>query len=76
MKFLKNLPTILLNGKIKYEYRLESLEENFSSLTITIPTLNLKREYFLKDSFLVTSTYYHSRNWKTIITDYFQVLCK
>jgi len=62
----------LLNGKIKYEYKFENLENNFSSLTITIPTLNLKRDYFLKDSFLVTSAYYHSRNWKTITTDYFK----
>lgn len=62
----------LLDGIIKYEYRLKNLEDNFSSLTITIPTLNLKREYFLQDSFLVTSAYYHSPNWKTITTDYFK----
>ncbi len=68
----KDFTNDLLAGKIKYEYRLENLEENFSSLTITFPTLILKREYFLKDSFLVTSTYYHSRNWKTITTDHFQ----
>lgn len=68
----KELSNDLLNGKIKYQYGLKILEDNFSSLTITIPTLNLKREYFLKDSFLVTSAYYHSRNWKTITTDHFQ----
>ena len=68
----KEFTNDLLNGKIKYEYRLESLENNFSLLTITIPSLNLKREYFLKDSFIVTSAYYHSRNWKTITTDHFQ----
>ena len=44
----------------------------FLRLTITIPTLNLKREYFLKDSFLFNSAYYHSRNWKTITTDHFK----
>jgi len=69
----KDLSNDLLNGKIKYGYKLESLESNFSLLTITIPSLNLKREYFLKDSFLVTSAYYHSRNWKTITTDHFQL---
>ena len=68
----KEFANDLLNGKIKYEYKLEGLEDNFSLLTIAIPTLNLKREYFLKDSFLVTSAYYHSRNWKTISTNYFQ----
>lgn len=69
---LKEFANDLLNEKIKYEYKLEGLEDNFSLLIITIPTLNLKREYFLKDSFLVTSAYYHSRTWKTIATDYFQ----
>lgn len=68
----KEFSNDLLTGKIKYEYEIKRLEDNFSSLTITIPTLNLKREYFLKDSFLVTSTYYHSRNWKTITTDHFK----
>jgi hypothetical protein len=68
----KELSNDLSNRKIKYDYTLENLEDNFSLLTITIPTLNLKREYFIKDSFLVTSTFYHARNWKTITTDYFK----
>ncbi len=68
----KEFTNDLLTGTIKYEYKLEGLEDNFSLLTITIPTLTLKSEYFLKDSFLVTSTYYHARNWKTITSDHFQ----
>ena len=68
----KDLSNDLLNGKNKYEYNLESLMDNFSLLTITIPTLKFKREYFLKDSFLVTSPYYHSRNWKIITSDHFK----
>ncbi len=68
----KEFSSDLINGKIKYEYEIKRLEDNFFSLIFTIPTLNLKNEYFLKDSFLVTSTYYHSRNWKTITTDYFK----
>jgi hypothetical protein len=62
----------LINGKIKYDYEIKKLEDNFSSLIFTSSTLNLKSEYFLKDSLLVTSTYYHSRNWKTITTDHFK----
>ncbi len=68
----KEFSNDLLSAKIKYEYETKRLEDNFSSLIFTIPTLNLKREYFLKDSFLVTSTYYYSRNWKIITTDYFK----
>jgi hypothetical protein len=68
----KEFSNDLLTRKIKYEYEIKVLEDNFSSLIFTIPTLKLKREYFLKDSFLVTSIYYHSRNWKTITTDYFK----
>jgi hypothetical protein len=47
----KDLSNDLLNGKIKYQYGLKILEDNFSSLTITIPTLNLKREYWDKQLF-------------------------
>jgi hypothetical protein len=62
----------LLNRKIKYETLVENLEDNFSSLIITIPSLKFKREYFLKDSFLVSSAFYHSRNWKVIASDHFK----
>jgi hypothetical protein len=68
----KDLSSDLLNGIIKYEYEIENIKDNFSSLTFTIPILNFKREYFLKDSFLVTSPFYHSRNWKMITSNHFK----
>jgi hypothetical protein len=68
----KELSTELLSGKVKYEYGIKELENDFSLITFTIPSLNIKREYFLKDSFLVTSPYYYSRNWKIITSDHFK----
>jgi hypothetical protein len=68
----KEISNNLLNGKIKYEFNIKNLEYDFSLLTFTIPALNFSREYFIKDSFLVTSAYYHSRNWKIITSDHFK----
>jgi len=68
----KEFSSDLMNGKIKFEYDVKRLEDNFSSLNISIPALKFKREYFLKDSFLVTSPFFHSRNWKIIRTDHFK----
>jgi hypothetical protein len=62
----------LIKGKIKYEYKINMLEDNFSVLTFKIPFLNIKKEFFLKDSLLVTSPYYHSRNWKMITSEHFK----
>ena len=70
----EEIPDDLIKGKIKYEYEINRLEDNFSLLTFKIPSLNIKREFFLKDSFLVTSPYYHSRNWNVIISEHFKFL--
>lgn len=61
----------LLTEKIKYDYELKNLEDNFSLLTLTIRSLNIKREYFLKDSFLVSLPFFYSRNWKFNTSEHF-----
>jgi len=68
----KEFSSDLMNGKIKFEYDVKRLEDNFSSLNISIPALKFKREYFLKDTLLINSTHYHSRSWKIISTDHFK----
>lgn len=62
----------LLVDKTKYEYQLAKLDDNISLLNVNIPSLNIQKEYYLKDSFIISSTYYHSRNWKTITSDHFK----
>lgn len=67
----KEISNDLISRKIKYDYKLENLENNFSLLTFTIPSLNIKREYFLKDSFLISSPFYYSYRWKLITSEHF-----
>lgn len=70
----KDLSDDLLSSKLKYEYQLKNLEDNFSLITFTIPTLNFTREYYLKDSSIVSSPFYFSRNWKNITSEHFNFL--
>jgi hypothetical protein len=70
--FPSELSKDLANNKNKYEYHFENLGDDFSSLTISAPTLNITREYFLKDSLIISKPYFHSRNWHTIESDHFK----
>lgn len=67
----KEFSNNLLNGKLKYEYQLKNLDDNFALLTFTIPTLNFTREYYLKDSSIVSSPFYFSHKWKNIVFEHF-----
>ena len=67
----KEFSNNLLNVKLKYEYQLKNLEDNFSLLTFTIPTLNFTREYYLKELSIVSSPFYHSHKWKNIVSEHF-----
>lgn len=67
----KELSNDLLTGKTKYDYHLKYLEINFSLLTLTIPTLNFTRGYYLKDSSIVSSPFYNTGKWKNTISEHF-----
>lgn len=70
--FTPELTGNLLTGKLNVEHIITKLEENFSLLSIKVPSLQISKEYYLKDSLIVSSIYYHSRGWKTITSDYFK----
>jgi hypothetical protein len=70
--FTSELTKKLLTYKTKHDYQLIKLDNKYSLLNIKIPSLNISKEYYLKDSLIVSSTYYHSRNWKTITSDHFK----
>jgi hypothetical protein len=67
-----DLTSEIIKDNIKYESRIENAGNHFSSLTISIPIHNIRREYILKDSFIVSKPYYYSRNWKTISSEHFR----
>lgn len=71
-EFTSDLTINRLTNKIKYEHQLNVLEDNFSMLSIKIPSLKISKEYYLKDSLIVSPTHYHSRKWKTITSNHFK----
>lgn len=70
--FTPELTVDLSTGKSNFELSLTKLEKNFSLLSIKVPSLHLSKEYYLKDTLIVSSIYYHSRNWKTITSNHFK----
>ena len=61
----------ILDGKIKYDYKIEKLDDDYSKLILSIPSANITKEYFFKKSFLVSAPYYYSAKWKTFENGYF-----
>ena len=61
----------LSSGKIKYEYDIKNIGEQAFLLTVKIPSHNFIRTYIIKDSFVVSTEYYYSRNWQIISSDHF-----
>jgi hypothetical protein len=57
---------------ISYDYKLSKLENNYSKLSINILSQNITRDYYLKDSFIVSKPFYFSGNWKVKESNYFK----
>lgn len=63
-----------VDEKIKYDIKIKDLENNYSLLNITFPSIQLTRDYYLKDSFILSKPFYYSRNWKTKESDHFKFI--
>lgn len=61
-----------INGKTDFDFKINNLEDNYSLLTISVPSQNTSREYYLKDSSIVSKTFYYSRNWKVKESNHFK----
>lgn len=57
---------------ISYDYKLSKLENSYSKLSINIPSQNITRDYYLKDSFIVSKPFYFSGKWKVKESNYFK----
>lgn len=57
---------------LKVEYKTELIEDDYSLLTISIPSKKILKEYYLKDSSIVSKSYFYSRNWQTKESDHFK----
>lgn len=58
---------------ISYDYKLSKLENSYSKLSINIPSQNITRDYYLKDSFIVSKPFYFSGKWKVKESNYFKL---
>lgn len=61
-----------VDKNIKRDIKITDLENNFSLLNITLPSIQLTRDYYTKDSFIVSKPFYSSRNWKTKESEHFK----
>ncbi|MDY0081649.1 MAG: hypothetical protein RBR74_00570 [Ignavibacteriaceae bacterium] len=61
-----------IDANLKYDYKIEPVEDDYYLLTISIPSKNISKKYYLKDSSIVSNPFFYSRNWKTIESDHFK----
>jgi hypothetical protein len=64
---------VLLANPKSYSLHITPLKDGYSSLTIEIPAKGESREYFFKDSLLVSKPYYYARKWKILHGTYFDM---
>ena len=67
------LCNVLFANPNNYSLHITPLEDDYYSLTIEIPAKGESREYFFKDSLLVSKPYYYARNWKILHGTYFDM---
>jgi len=61
-----------IDTSIKYNYKIESVDKNYTLLTISIPAKNISKEYYLKDSSIISKPFFYSRQWKTKESKHFK----
>ena len=50
--------------KLSFTYKLEKLNDDYSKLFFSIPSRKFAKEYYFKDSYLISPPYYFAGNWK------------
>lgn len=49
--------------RLNFAYKIKRLDRNYSKIIFTISSQNFTREYFFKDSYLISPPYYYGRKW-------------
>lgn len=60
------------HGTLFYDLKIDFLKRNYSRLTFAVPEMKYQKEYYFKDSFLVSAPFYFSDGWKTFKSRYFE----
>ncbi|MDR3666096.1 MAG: hypothetical protein P4L35_04560, partial [Ignavibacteriaceae bacterium] len=60
------------NGLLHFDLKNEILKNNYSRLTFSVPEKNFQRQYYFKDSLLISAPAYFSAGWIIITSRYFE----
>ena len=66
-----NMVQEIRNNRLGYKYSIENLEAEYSKLIFSVTSLDFKREYFFKNSVVVSQPYYYAKKWSIINSKYF-----
>ncbi len=61
----------IINKNLNFTYKVINLDSDYSKLIFSISKLKFTKEYFFKDTFLISPPYYFGRNWVTEKSKFF-----
>jgi hypothetical protein len=57
---------------LKYDYSIKNIGDNYSVLTLNIPSKNIKYEYYFHNSGLISKPFYFAKDWSNQKSAYFE----
>ena len=63
--------SLMNSGKIKYSYNIENLGESFNKLLLKIEGQKKPREFYFRNSKLISQPYFLARNWQSFSSRFF-----
>ncbi len=61
----------IVKNRLTFTYSISRLSDHYSLLKAIIPKLDLIKEYYFKDSLLISKPFYYSADWDTVSSEYF-----
>lgn len=68
--FDTKLKQMVTSGDISYQYQIIGLDSGYSKLSVTLPAVNSKKDFYFQDSLLILQPYYFSHVWHKIQSEY------
>jgi hypothetical protein len=62
----------IINGNLQYDLSIDLLKGNYSRLSFSVHEKNYQKQYYFRDSMLISSPMYYSAEWKIIRSRYFE----
>ncbi|HKB84799.1 MAG TPA: hypothetical protein VKD08_01425 [Ignavibacteriaceae bacterium] len=61
----------IVKNRFTFTYSITRLSDHYSVLKAIIPKLDITKEYYFKDSLLISKPLYYSADWDTVSSEYF-----